>query len=60
MSEDVLTLIRSQYEALQFLAESARDGRDVSVSFIRELHQALAREQKTYTATDQLGRRLPS
>ncbi|MER6481324.1 Fic family protein [Streptomyces filamentosus] len=57
VSEDVLALIRSQYEALQFLAESARDGRDVSVSLIRELHQALTREQKTYTATDSLGRR---
>lgn len=55
--EDVLALIRSQYEALQFLADSARDGRDVSVSFVRELHQALTREQKTYTATDALGRR---
>lgn len=57
VSEDVLALIRSQYETLQFLADAARDGRDISVSLVRELHQALTSQQSTYVATDSLGRR---
>lgn len=52
---DVLDLIRSQYDALQFLAEAAGGGRDVSISFIKELHVALTREQPTYKATGPAG-----
>jgi len=55
VSEDVLELIRSQYSALEFLAETARDGRDVSLSLIKELHGALTRLQPTYTATGPTG-----
>ncbi len=56
VSEDVLELIRSQYDALQFLAQEAREGRDVSISLIKELHVALTRRQPTYTATGPDGR----
>jgi hypothetical protein len=55
VTEDVLELIRSQYDALEFLAASARDGRDISVSLIKELHVALTRRQATYTATGPTG-----
>ncbi|WP_370155906.1 Fic family protein [Streptacidiphilus sp. EB129] len=55
VSEDVLELIRSQYDALEFLTQAARDGRDVSVSLIKELHVALTRRQPTYTATGPTG-----
>lgn len=55
ISEDVLEIIRSQYDALEFLAEAAREGRDVSVSLIKELHVALTRRQATYTATGPTG-----
>lgn len=51
ISEDVLELIRSQYDALEFLAEAAREGRELSVSLIKQLHIALTRRQPTYTAT---------
>jgi len=51
IGEDVLELIRSQYDALTFLAEVAREGRDISISLVKELHVALTRLQKTYTAT---------
>lgn len=51
VTEDVLEIVRSQYDTLEFLAQSARDGRDVSVSLIKELHVALTRTQPTYTAT---------
>src|SRR6266550_3311731 len=51
VSEDVLAIVRSQYDALEYIAQVARDGRDVSVSLIKELHVALTRSQSTYTAT---------
>lgn len=47
IGEDVLELIRSQYDALTFLAEIAREGRDISISLIKELHVALTRLQYT-------------
>jgi len=51
VSEDVLDIVRSQYDALQFLAAAARQGRDVSVSLIKELHVALTGHQTTYSAS---------
>lgn len=55
VTEDVLAVVRAQYDTLQFLVESARDGRDVSISLIKELHVALTRTQPTYTATAPTG-----
>jgi hypothetical protein len=43
LDEDVLRLIRTQYEALEFLEDVAREGRELSTSLIRELHVALTR-----------------
>lgn len=51
VTEDVLEVVRAQYDTLNFLAESAREGRDVSISMIKQLHVALTRPQSTYTAT---------
>ncbi|WP_461122263.1 Fic family protein [Saccharothrix stipae] len=55
VNEDVLEVVRSQYETLEFLVQSAREGRDLSVSLIKELHVALTRHQPTYTATGPTG-----
>ncbi|QSB16502.1 Fic family protein [Natronosporangium hydrolyticum] len=55
ISEDVLRLIRTQYEALEFLADVARQGRELSTSLIRELHVALTRNQSTFTAMSPAG-----
>ncbi|TQM83613.1 Fic/DOC family protein [Saccharothrix saharensis] len=55
VNEDVLEVVRSQYETLEFLVQSAREGRDLSVSLIKELHVALTRRQPTYTATGPTG-----
>jgi len=55
VNDDALATIRSQFDALTFLAESAREGRDLSVHFIRELHVALCREQQTYEARNAPG-----
>ncbi len=55
LDEDVLEIIRSQYEALQFLAELAREQRPLTTSLIRQLHVALTRTQQTYSATGPAG-----
>ncbi len=56
MDEDTLAIIRSQHEALEFLAEVVREGQDLNLHFIRQLHQLVCREQATYEARDQFGR----
>jgi len=58
LDDDALAIIRSQYDALEFLAEAARNGRDLSVHFVRELHQALCRTQATYEARNDFGQTL--
>ncbi|MGH3550459.1 MAG: Fic family protein [Pseudonocardiaceae bacterium] len=55
LDDGVLAIIRSQYDALGFLAEAARNGADLSVHFVRELHQALCRTQATYEARNDFG-----
>jgi prophage maintenance system killer protein len=54
--EDTLLVIRSQYEALEYLAELAQEGSSLSVRVIRELHTIITRHQATYEARDQFGR----
>lgn len=55
IDEDALATIRTQFDALTFLSESARQGRPLTISFIRELHVALCRNQTTYQARTQFG-----
>lgn len=50
LDDDALSIIISQYNALEFLADAARNGRDLSVHFIRELHHAICRTPFTYEA----------
>jgi Fic family protein len=56
IDDDAYATIVSQFDALEFLAAMARQGRDVSVGLIRELHTAITRHQLTYEAKDQFGR----
>lgn len=56
LSEDALDTIRVQFEALQFLTEYANDQLDLTVLFVRQLHQALTRNQPSYDTRDSLGR----
>lgn len=56
INEEALATIRTQFDALQFLAEMARENRPLSVFFIRQLHEAITRYQATYEAHDGLGR----
>lgn len=55
LDDDALAIIRSQYDALEFLAEAARNSTDLSLHFIRQLHQAICRTQTTYKAHNDLG-----
>ncbi len=55
VSPGALAIINDQFEALTALVEAAREGRDLSVFFIRELHQAITRHQATYEARNSLG-----
>jgi hypothetical protein len=61
LDDDALAVIRSQYDTLEFLADAASNGTDLSMHFVRELHHAICRSQVTYEARDQLGqiRRIP-
>ena len=51
VSEDVLATVRSQYDALEYMVQVSREGRDVSIGLVKELHVILTRNQPTYTAT---------
>jgi fido (protein-threonine AMPylation protein) len=55
IQEDTLLIIRSQYDALQYLTDLAQLGRNLSVQVIRELHTIITRHQATYEARDQFG-----
>ncbi|MFF5264242.1 Fic family protein [Actinomadura viridis] len=55
ISEENLVVIRSQYDALEFLVDLVNKGRPLSVQVIRELHSIIARHQHTYEARNQFG-----
>ncbi|MGH3683532.1 MAG: Fic family protein [Pseudonocardiaceae bacterium] len=55
LADDALATIRSQYDALEFLAETARNDTDLSLYFIRQLHQAVCHTQSTYEARSDFG-----
>lgn len=56
LNEDAFVTIKTQFEALEFLAESVKTGRDLSVAFVKQLHVAITRNQPAYKARDALGR----
>jgi hypothetical protein len=56
INDDVLRVIRSQYDALDYVtALVAGDDDGLSVTTIRRLHQLITRHQDTYEATDMFG-----
>lgn len=52
-----LDVIRSQRDALDLVADVAAQRRPLTPAFVKELHAAFTRTQRTYAATDALGRR---
>ncbi len=55
LDDDALKIIRSQYDALEFLASAAKTDTDLSLHFVRQLHQAVCRTQSTYEGRDSFG-----
>lgn len=55
LDDNALVIIQSQCDALEFLVEAVRAGRDLSLHFVRELHQAVCRAQPTYEARNDFG-----
>lgn len=55
VTDDALNAITTQFEALQFLASAAREGRPLTVHFVRQLHEAITSHQATYEARNTLG-----
>jgi len=58
LDDEALRIIRTQLDALEFLAAVAQGGQPLTVQLIRELHIAITRAQATYEATDSLGRKV--
>lgn len=55
LDDNALKIIKSQYDALEFLADTARNDTVLSLHFIRQLHHAICRTQTTYKAHDTFG-----
>lgn len=45
INDDTLELIRSQFDALEFLADAVRAGTPLTVFFVRQLHTAITQHQ---------------
>ena len=55
VTEDALRLIRDQLGALEYLTEAVRQGQELSIFFVRELHALITRHQPTYEGRNALG-----
>ena len=56
IDDDAYENIKAQFGALEFLADVAREGQDLSIGFVRDLHKLITRHQSTYDARDAEGR----
>lgn len=56
IDDRTLATLRAQLDSLGLVLDFVRKQRDLTPSFIKELHQAITRTQDTYIATDTLGR----
>ncbi|WP_066374572.1 Fic family protein [Herbidospora mongoliensis] len=59
ITASTLDIIRDQFEALAYLVDWVREGRDLSVGFIKGLHGIIVQHQPTYEARYQFGRTVP-
>src|SRR5688572_11142769 len=53
----VMSLIKDQHEAIDWLFDFVKSERDLNTSFIKELHQLITRHQETAVAENQFGQR---
>ena len=54
--EYVMALVKDQHRVVDWLFDFVRAEREVSTTFIKEMHQLMTRHQDTTSATDSLGR----
>lgn len=57
-AEQIVPFLIAHQEALEALFSFVQDGRELSLFFIRELHQILTQHQKTVDAIDAFGRKV--
>jgi len=55
ITEETLSTLRSQLNALEFLVEYVRNDRELTPFFIRQVHELITATQETYDAHDSLG-----
>jgi Fic family protein len=53
--DNIITLLKSNYEAIEYVFELVKEGRKLTKQSINELHTILALAQDTYTTQDLLG-----
>ena len=58
VSQDAVRLIEDQREALEFVFQFVRQERELTLSYIKELHQLLTRHQETSEAVDPSGKKV--
>ena len=55
--QDLAAVLKDHLESIDSVYRYIREGRPLTVSFIRQLHQIITRNQDTYPAVDQFGAR---
>lgn len=55
--QDLAAVLQDHQESIAFVYRYIREGNPLTVSFLRQLHQVLTRNQDTYEAVDQFGNR---
>ena len=54
--QELVRVLKDHQEAVEFVTESITRKTQLSIHYIRELHQILTRNQPTFTAVDQFGK----
>ncbi len=57
-SEEVVEILNDHFEAHEFIMDIIGGTRELSISWIKELHQLITRHQRTTSAIDSMGNRI--
>jgi prophage maintenance system killer protein len=58
IDDDAFETISAQFDALEFLAQAAREARPLTVFFVQQLHELITRHQLVYEAVTDRGQRI--
>ncbi len=53
--DELIRMLRDHQDSIEFVYQHIKDGRPISLHFIRQLHISLARSQQTFQGVDQFG-----